>query len=116
MDAHQKISIGIFGALLLGTMAVYTTGGLSSSALNSDALVNTDSLCPDTYMRDYAETYPLDKAKIVELQDFVDQNCTGEVLESKKMYCEARAKQIKTYSKSVERYDTCIGTSDTTKK
>ena len=116
MDAHQKISIGIFGALLLGTMAVYTTGGLSSSALNSDTLVNTDSLCPDTYMRDYAETYPLDKAKIVELQQFITQNCTGKILESKKMYCEARAKQIDTYSKSVERYEKCTDTSDTAKK
>jgi|GEM_PF-3742942 len=74
MDTHQKISVGIFGALLLGTMAMYSTGSLSSSAINPGA-IDASNLCPAVFMRDYEKTYAGDKAKIIELQQFVGRNC-----------------------------------------
>jgi hypothetical protein len=74
MDTHQKISIGIFGTLLLGTMAMYSTGNLSSSVIGTD-LVNGEQLCPDAFLKNYAGTYESDKAKITELQQFVGRTC-----------------------------------------
>ncbi len=112
MDAHQKISIGIFGALLLGTMAMYSTGSLSSSALNA-SVVDTTSPCAETFMREYADTYTTDKAKIIELQQFVGRNCRGDVVESKQSYCDAKKKQITTYSGQIKRYEQCINSSTT---
>ncbi len=74
MDTHQKISIGIFGALLLGTMAMYSTGNLGSSAINTD-IVDSENPCPEAFLKNYAGTYESDKAKIAELQQFVGRNC-----------------------------------------
>lgn len=112
MDTHQKISIGIFGALLIWTMAMFSTGGLSSSVLNT-AVPNDNNLCADSYMNKYAGTYESDKAKVIELQQFVGRNCTWEVVESKKSYCEARKKQIITYSNQVKRYEQCLKSTTT---
>ncbi len=107
MDIHQKISIGIFGALLLGTMAMFSTGGLSSSAINTNTLSNTDDPCAGTFIKDYANSYLSDKAKVRELQQFVGRNCRGEVVESKKSYCDARTKQIETYTNLIKKYEQC---------
>jgi hypothetical protein len=74
MDVHQKISVGIFGALLLGTMAMYSTGGLSSDALNAN-VIDIDTPCSETFMKQYADKYAADKAKIIEFQQFVGRNC-----------------------------------------
>jgi hypothetical protein len=74
MDTHQKISIGIFGALLLGTMAMYSTGNLGSSALNTD-ITDGEDACSESFLKDYAGQYESDKAKIAELQQFVGRNC-----------------------------------------
>ena len=74
MDAHQKISIGIFGALLLGTMAMYSTGSLSSSAINT-SIVDTGNPCQEVYMKEYAKQYDADKQTLKELQQFIGRNC-----------------------------------------
>lgn len=115
MDAHQKISIGIFGALLLGTMAMYSTGSISSNALNAN-VIDATSPCAETYMRGYSNTYATDKAKIAELQQFVGRNCSGDIIESKKSYCDARKKQIVTYMNQVKKYEQCISGEVSVKK
>jgi hypothetical protein len=61
-------------------------------------------------LKNYAGTYESDKAKITELQQFVGRTCRWDVVESKKSYCEARTKQIETYSKIVKKYEQCIDT------
>lgn len=107
MDIHQKISIGIFGTLLLGTMALYSTGGLTSNVLNSDN-VATEDLCSDTFIKKYADVYESDKKTLANYREFIYKNCRGEVVESKKSYCDARKKQVTTYSKQVKRYEDCM--------
>lgn len=115
MDIHQKVSISIFGALLLGTMAMFSTGSLSSSALNTANLDNTTDPCTEKFVEDYSDSYTSDKAKIIELQQFVGRNCRGEIVESKKSYCEARTKQIETYTNLVEKYEQCVDPATTSK-
>jgi len=107
MDTHQKISIGIFGALLLGTMAMYSTGNLSSSALNT-TVTDTGNPCPEAFLENYAKIYESDKTKIAELKDFLRKDCRGEVVEAKKSYCDARTKQVVTYSNQVKKYEQCM--------
>lgn len=65
-------------------------------------------------MTDYAKTYPSDKEKMIEIQRFVGRNCLRDVAESKKSYCEARSKQLETYSTLVKRYETCLNPSPAT--
>ncbi|MEI6711753.1 MAG: hypothetical protein WCK88_06305 [bacterium] len=96
-------------------MAMFSTGSLSSSVLNPGSVNNTN-LCADSFMKEYVGTYESDKAKIIELQQFVGRNCRGEVVTSKKSYCEARAKQIETYSSLVKRYEQCRDSVPTTEK
>lgn len=115
MDVHQKISIGIFGSLLLGTMAMYSSGGLSSSVLTSNALNAGSDPCVGTFVKDYAKTYPDDKSKMIEIQRFLGRNCTKDVVEAKKSYCEARTKQLETYSALVQKYEQCTNTLKETK-
>jgi len=110
MDIHQKISIGIFGSLLLGTLAMYGAGWLSSSALKSDALWDTSNPCSWASMTEYAKTYPSDKEKMIEIQRFIGRNCSWDIAEAKKSYCDARAKQLETYSALVKKYETCLNT------
>lgn len=74
MDLHQKISIGIFGALLLGTLAMYSTGSLSSSVINTDTVGGATD-CTDAYMKSYATQYTTDQETLKELQQFVGRNC-----------------------------------------
>ncbi len=74
MDLHQKISIGVFGALLLGTLAMYSTGSLSSSVINTGTTGETVE-CADVYMKTYADQYTSDKETLKELQQFVGRNC-----------------------------------------
>jgi hypothetical protein len=87
---------------------MYSSGSLSSSVLKSDALQNGANPCSESYMTAYAKIYPEDKARILERQRFIGRDCGAGVVEAKKSYCDAYAKQLETYTALVKKYETCL--------
>ncbi len=91
---------------------MYSTGSLSSSAINNTGATETDT-CSDAFMKQYAVSYDSDRETLKELQQFVGRNCRGDVVESKQSYCEAKKKQIVTYTKQIQKYEKCLQPTET---